>query len=140
MTGDNKNMEGGDLTGNSLQRGLLGAINAHNLSRNGIVIASGQLPNAKTTLYTVPTGFKLKVTFLYLCNDDGSSRTPLLYVDASGTSRKFFTKVMLTKTTEKVIEGGTVLDLEEGDLLEGSCDAANVVDYVITGTLIQAED
>jgi hypothetical protein len=129
----------GSQTIAALVRNLIGAINNTNLTKNGIVLASGQLPDTKGTLYTVPVGNKAKVTFLSLANVSVGAEVPILYLKPGADSRAFFKKSLAANTSEIVIGNGTVLDLEQGDIIEGETDNAAAVDYVITGTLIVPE-
>lgn len=97
------------------------------------VLADGQLANAKGTIYTTPTGTRAIVTFLSAFNPSGGTETVNFWVKPGSTSRQIFRSALGTLTGAHVIADGTVLQLEAGDIIEGSTTTAATVDYVITG-------
>jgi hypothetical protein len=96
------------------------------------VMAEGQLPIAKGTLYTVPGATSALIKTIILVNTDASARTINIYVKPGATSRRIFTKDFSLAAGDQ-----TQLDLniilETGDLLEGDASAATVVDYFVCG-------
>lgn len=94
-------------------------------------LASGQLPVAKGTLYTVPASTQTIVREIRLV-PTGATRTGNLYVNTAGTSRRIAAKDFTLTTAEERVWRG-VLTLEAGDLIEGDASAATEVDYVISG-------
>lgn len=97
------------------------------------VLAQGQLPNVKGTLYTVPAATTAYVKFLSLNNTSGSSENTQILVNTAGTSRRIAYATLATNETARVVEKDEVIILETGDLLEGFTTTAAVVDYVVTG-------
>lgn len=97
------------------------------------VLAEGQLPNTKTTLYTVPGGTKGYIKFLSAVHVSGGTQVVEFFVNISGTSRKISYTTLLTNESVRVIEKDEVLVLDAGDFIEGRTTDATSVDYVITG-------
>ena len=93
------------------------------------VLAEGQLPAAKGTLYTVPASTKAYVRKIFLYNDGAAVETILIYLKPSSTSRKVRRFVLA------VDEGAEIADilLEAADLIEGETTNATSVNYVIEG-------
>jgi hypothetical protein len=94
-------------------------------------LASGQLPVAKGTLYTVPGATQAIVREIRLV-PTGSNRTGNLYINTAGTSRRIDAKDF-TLTVGEVRVLRCVITLEAADLIEGDASAATEVDYVISG-------
>lgn len=97
----------------------------------GKVLAQGQLPNAKGTLYTVPALTKAYVRFFRVENPSGGTETVIVYYKKA-TSRQIGRAVLATLEAVDFIEGD-VLALDAGDLIEGQTTTATTVDYVIAG-------
>ena len=93
-------------------------------------LGTGQLPNAKGTLYTVPgaTQAAVKVT---LVNTGASARTVNLYANKDGTSRRFCPKDLSLGVGDSFTSDLQTLDA--ADLIEGDASAATEVDYTING-------
>lgn len=102
------------------------------MAGNGKVFADGQLPNSKTTLYTVPQDRIAYIRFFSIYNTDASSRVCTIYVNTSGTSRCIYREDVAANTGTFILQGESII-LEAGDSLEGLCATANVVDYYICG-------
>jgi hypothetical protein len=104
----------------------------------GSSLADGQLPNAKGTLYTVPTSKAAHAPHLILVNTDSSARTINLYVKRAGSSSRHVEQVDLSIAAgarHMVDFGAKGLTLSEDDEIEGDASAAAVVDYLICGGL-----
>lgn len=100
----------------------------------GRVLADGQLPAAKATLYTVPTGYRVRIKFFRVYNTSGGAEDVTIWAKPGATSRVIFKSATLAGATmAEVLTNGTELALEEGDLIEGDATNATVVDYIITG-------
>lgn len=97
----------------------------------GQILADGQLPAIKGTLYTVPAATRTIVRLVSYVHVAGGTQTVGIFLKPSGgTSRKFAQSVLLTD--EFAHEEG-IETLETGDTIEGvSTDAASV-DYLILG-------
>jgi hypothetical protein len=97
------------------------------------LLANGQLPNAKGTLYTCPAATQTLVKTINLVATN-ISRTINIYIKRV-TSRRIIAKdTNLDITLELAIERNIIL--EAGDLIEGDASAAAEVDYLIFGTEI----
>jgi len=96
------------------------------------VLADGQLPNSKGTLYTAAKITIVKT--ISFVNTDTVTRLCNLYLNTSGTSRLISPKNLSMPTRYKA-EFDDPICLEVGDLIEGDADAATVVDYIITGAI-----
>jgi hypothetical protein len=101
-------------------------------------LAQGQLPNAKATLYTsvgqsAIMGIKLVAT-------DTAAHTVNIYLKKSGgSSRRLIPKDLPMdgddpdKAAEVEVVNERPIEMSAGDVLEGDCDTAAVIDYNITG-------
>ena len=100
-------------------------------------LAAGQLPNAKGTLYTSVD--RTSIMNITLVVTDTAAHTVNIYLKRSGgTSRR-----LLPKDTPMDGDDPTMaalievldqpLNLSKGDVIEGDCDSASIVDYSITG-------
>lgn len=100
-------------------------------------LASGQLPNAKGTLYTAPG--QVLVNSIIVVEPAGAARTVNLYVKQSaGTSKRIIPPNLPMDSSDSTkaaqIEAlDHPLELSAGDLIEGDANVATAVDYVITG-------
>jgi hypothetical protein len=99
------------------------------------ILAEGQLPNAKGTLYTVPASTKAYVKFLNAHNTAGGGiETIIFYVKKSGsTSRLLATGLLNFMEQLRAIDKDEALELGAGDIIEGQTTTAAKVDYTITG-------
>lgn len=100
---------------------------------SGKVLADGQLPTTKGTLYTVPGGTTTYVKFLSVFNTNAASQAIVIYVNSSGTSRKIARLVLTQDQFARVIDKDEALVLEAGDLIEAETTTATAVDYTIQG-------
>lgn len=96
-----------------------------------VVLAEGQLPASKGTLYTAAATTYVK--FLHLANVSADSNVVIIYVNTSGTSRVIGRASLDTNESADIIDKDAALTLEVGDLIEGEATKATEVDYVITG-------
>lgn len=96
-------------------------------------LADGQLPAAKTTLYTVPGATSCLITCILLVNATAGAITVNLYKKKSGgTSRRIIDKDLSIAANGSVrVKGG--FTLEAAAVIEGDASAATSVDYVISG-------
>jgi len=98
------------------------------------VLADGQLPLAKTTLYLCPLGKKVRIELITFVNITLVNRTINLYLKRDGVNSRRIIPINLTLAAG----GGTayfnnIFSLESGDLIEGDASAAGVIDYTISG-------
>jgi len=95
------------------------------------LLANGQLPNAKGTLYTCPALTSTLIKTITLVNAGAADHTANIYVKRT-TSRRIKAKDFNISTVlEEVVQQNIIL--EAGDLIEGDADAATTVDYCIFG-------
>lgn len=97
------------------------------------VLAEGQLPNSKTTLYTVPGATTAYVRFINANNTGATEEVVQFFVRPGAASRRLGRYSLLANETARVLGQGEVITLEAGDLIEGQTTTAATVDYVITG-------
>ncbi len=95
------------------------------------VLAEGQLPTTKGTLYTAPAGGAL-VKFYRFHNSNATPQDIIIYVNASGTSREI-DRATLGQYEFGSEPTGMSLSLENGDLIEGITTTSSAVNYLITG-------
>ena len=102
---------------------------------SGKILAEGQLPNAKGTLYTCPALTVTYIKFMAVTNEVGAgTELVVIYVKKSGsTSRVVCNGTLEEKEMIRVLDDGETLELSAGDLIEGETTTATTVDYVITG-------
>jgi hypothetical protein len=93
------------------------------------LLANGQLPAAKGTLFTASSATIIKS--ITLVNTDASARTINLYIKR--TTSRYITPVAYSLAAGASFIDDTVRTLSNGDLIEGDASAATVVDYTIAG-------
>ena len=98
-------------------------------------LADGQLPDSKTTLYTVPASTTAAIKVCKLVNSSASARTVNIYIKRSGsTSRRVIPKDMtFAAGSEAECVDGDPWELSTGDIIEGDASAATEIDYFISG-------
>lgn len=97
-------------------------------------LAHGQLPLAKTTLYTCPPDTRVSITCISLVNTDTSARTANLYLKASGGSSKSIIPHNLSMAVSyQYREKELSHAMHGGDVIEGDASVADKIDYVISG-------
>jgi hypothetical protein len=94
------------------------------------VLADGQLPSSKGTLYTVPGATATYIRQIRVFST-GSAQTVVIYFNTSGSSRRYGQWVLETNESADVLT--EPLLLQAGDLIEGQSTSATTVDYVVTG-------
>lgn len=99
----------------------------------GQILAEGQLPNAKATLYTVPVATTAYIKFINAFNTAGTE-TVIFYVKKSGSSSRILGQAVLTVDQQtRMIDKDETITLGAGDEIEGETTTAATVDYLITG-------
>ena len=101
------------------------------MTRTPKILADGQLPSSKGTLYTVPAGTSVYLSKINILNTSATTQTVKIYIKPGGTSR-FLVHVSGLEQYESIIYDGGLI-LETGDLVEGETTTASVVDYLIMG-------
>lgn len=100
----------------------------------GSILAQGQLPNPKGTLYTVPANTNAFIKFINAFNPSVGVETAIFYVKKSaGTSRTLGQAVLNQDEQIRIIEKDETLNLGPADEIEGETTTAATVDYTITG-------
>lgn len=100
------------------------------------LLASGQLANAKGTLYQTPTGMRAKITSLHCFNTDVGSLLISLYLN-DGVSRQFDSHTLATLSRYVSIDQLSQQYLDETNKIEGLAGTASKVNYWIFGELEQ---
>jgi len=103
------------------------------MTRTPKILADGQLPSSKGTLYTVPASTSVYLSKITIFNTNITTQTVELYINPSGTSRQLIYITELEQYETIVYDGGVIL--ETGDLLEGETTTVSVVDYLIMGVI-----
>ena len=97
-------------------------------------LAHGQLPIAKTTLYTCPPDTRVSVTCISLVNTDVAARTANLYLkESGGTSKSIIPQNMNMGIDYHFIEKELSHAMHAGDVIEGDASVATQIDYVLSG-------
>ena len=97
------------------------------------LLAQGQLPNAKGTLYTTPASTQTIIKTITLVNTDIIAENVNLYIkDSAGTSKSII-PVDCVLGIKYLLETDQEYTLEAGDLIEGDANTAAKVDYTING-------
>jgi hypothetical protein len=95
-------------------------------------LADGQLPNTKTTLYTVPASTEATFKAIFILNEGAGANTANIYLKRSGgSSRKIWSRAMATGDYTTISD----FTLATGDIIEGDATNATEVTYIITGAL-----
>jgi len=99
-----------------------------------LVLADGQLPAAKTTLYTVGTTRSVRVRLFRVENTSAvTTETVIVYVNATGTDRIVGRAVLAPLQAADFLSDGEEIFLEAADLIKGETTNATTVDYTICG-------
>lgn len=96
------------------------------------VLADGQLPATKGTLYTVPADTSAYLKSIICCNTGVGNNTIILYLKPGSTSRRI-TRIILATNEQYFFDESVAL--ETGDLIEGEATNASEVDYIILGVI-----
>lgn len=98
------------------------------------VLADGQLPNAKGTLYTVPGATQTIIKQIKLVNTNTTTpRTVNLYIKKSGSTSRRIMPTNMSLGAKFMWDDKEAFELGAADLVEGDADAATEVDYIIMG-------
>lgn len=99
-------------------------------------LADGQLSAAQATLYTCPTGKSAIVGNFTYVNTDASARAVNAWILRSGSTARRIMPMAMTLgvgSAAMICDEENKIYLAAGDEIQGSADAANVVDYTIMG-------
>jgi hypothetical protein len=94
------------------------------------VLAQGQVPAVKTTIYTTPALTKTYIKYMSFFNVSAGVETVDIFINPSGTSRQI-RKAILSAGEVLIIDESIIL--EAGDLIEADSTTATAIDYIITG-------
>ena len=103
------------------------------MTRTPKILADGQLPSSKGTLYTVPAATSVYLSKITIFNTNIVTQIVKLYINPSGTSRQLVYVKELEQYETIIYNGGVIL--ETGDLIEGETTTASAVDYLIMGVI-----
>lgn len=96
--------------------------------------ADGTLPTSKGTLYAAPADVLCSyVKRIAFHNDNAAEQTILVYVNFTGTSRKWRRYVLAQNESVDLLDHGDVLHLGPNDLLEAQTTTGSAVSYIVTG-------
>lgn len=101
----------------------------------GKILAEGQLPSSKGTLYTVPTG---GVAYVKWCSGHNNTVTDdeevMFYVKKAGSTSRVVGQATLDRGQScRALSPGETWELSAGDAIEGQTTTATTIDYLITG-------
>ena len=114
------------------------------------ILADGKIPVARTVVFTVGPTTALDGTFdtdiinfekviinkITLFNTIQTIQTVILYVRQKfGEFRKLRQYVLMQNDSAEYLQGGEILSLRPGDVLEAETTTADAVDFVVYGTL-----
>lgn len=99
----------------------------------GKVLADGQLATTKTQLYTAPADTVAYVKRMSIFNTNAAQQTIVVYINASGTSRKWRRYVLEQNESADLLDAGDSLILEAADKIEAETTTATAVDFFIMG-------
>lgn len=95
------------------------------------VLAEGQLPLAKTTLYTA-TGVRVNVRVSKVSNIAAGDGILVLLYYKKATSRQIMRVVL---DNNEWAEDDAIFQMDSGDIIEGYA-SGNNIDYLITGVTV----
>lgn len=98
------------------------------------ILAQGQLPVAKGTLFTAPNATRVYVKFMNIFNTNAAQQAIFIYAKTlGGTSRIICRATLDQNEQERVLEKEETLNMGPGDEIEGQTTTASAVDYTISG-------
>jgi hypothetical protein len=100
------------------------------------LLASGQLANSATAIYTVPTGMRAKIEVVTYFNTTGGALSCSTYIN-DGTQREIHRASVPTVSRTIVIDETAPLYLDAADVLLGAASSATSVNYHVFGQLEQ---
>lgn len=102
------------------------------MATNPDILAEGQLPNTKGTLFTATS--RTIVRLISARHVSGGTQIVQFYIKKSGSSSRALPQAELE--IDEAAEHDSVITLNTGDEIEGETTDAASVDYVITGAFI----
>jgi phage-related holin len=100
-------------------------------------LADGTLPTTQAAIYTVPAVTVAYVKQLFLFNTNAVVQVITLWLNTSGTVRKWRTLTLAQNESADILEQGESLQLEAGDVILAEGTTASATDYVLTGVTEQ---
>lgn len=98
-------------------------------------LADGQLPDVQGAIYTVPFSATAYVKQLLLFNANAATQTIDLWLNTSGTPRRWHRVVLEENEAAPLLDHGESLQLESGSSIEAVTTTAAAVDFTITGVV-----
>lgn len=102
------------------------------MAANPEILADGQLPNAKGTLFTA-TG-RTVIRLITGTHVAGGTQSVVFYVKKSASASRVIGRATLL--TDEFCEEDQIITLDTGDLIEGETTNALSVDYTVMGVKI----
>jgi hypothetical protein len=103
-----------------------------------LLLASGQLTNAKATLYPIPTGMKAIIDTISYYNTTGGALVCDTFIN-DGTSRQYDKHSVPTISRYIAVDQTAPLYLDSGNIIEGNTTANTSVNFFIFGRLKQKQ-
>lgn len=97
------------------------------------VLADGQLPSTQGAIFTGPAVTVTYVKRISLFNTNAAQQTIDLYLNVSGSARRWRRYVLNQHESAEVLETGDAIVLEAGDTIEAITTTASAVDYYVCG-------
>jgi hypothetical protein len=97
------------------------------------VLADGELAITQTAVYTVPGSTVAYVKQLFLHNVNAATQTIELWLNTSGTARKWKRLELALNESADILEDGESVQLQAGDAIEAKTTTAAVVPFTVTG-------
>lgn len=96
-------------------------------------LGDGQLSDSQAAIYTCPLNTVAYVKSITLFNTGASIETVILWINRSGTPRKWRQYIFGANEHADVLGGASSIILEAGDTIEAMTTTAGTVDYTISG-------
>ncbi len=97
------------------------------------VLADGQLPNTQTAIFTGAASTITYVKRISIYNTNAAQQTIDIYLNVSGTPRKWRRYVLDQHQSAELLETGDAIVIEASDTIEAVTTTASAVDYYICG-------
>ena len=103
------------------------------------ILANGQVPVAKTTIFEVGDGNirpvdGARIEKITLFNTNPAQQTAIIFIkERNGTSRQLRQFQLLENEGGEYLEPGEFLPLKNGDVIEAQTTTASAVDFVVFG-------
>lgn len=96
-------------------------------------LANGQIATTQAAIFTATDLTYVKKVILF--NSNAATQTVRLWINPTGTARRWRQFVLAQNESAEVTEHGEALILESGDTIEADTTTAAAVDYVLCGVV-----